>query len=244
MMIRRRVTRAVPVLLLLLAPLGGCMRHAYFPEAVRPVAGAPDTLPMRLMYDRFGNMYPDGSVTVGGENTIKPVPSENVGLGNWSLQYHYSRRPQLWRQLAVRYLADTLGYDDARWAAVQDSIRAEALREIAARSRLGAPVVLLVHGFNVSEPSPGERDAMDATRDSLTSWYGARFPGMTFVEVRWDGLVGHGPWIIKKVGGGRIWTYAQANGYFVGEAVSKLRRGLSHGHSGLARARPEWPVVR
>lgn len=204
------------------------MRHAYFPEGVRPVAGAPDTLPVRLMYDRFGNMYPDGSVTVDGENTIQPVPSENFGQGNWSLQYHYSRRPQLWKQLALRNLADTLDYSDARWAAVQDSIRAEALREIAVRSRPGAPVVLLVHGFNVSEPSADARDAMDATRDSLTSWYGAHFPGMTFVEVRWDGLVAQGPWLVKDVGGGKIWPYAQANGYFVGMELRRVLTALPH----------------
>lgn len=228
-MIRTRLARGIPTLLvILLAPLGGCMRHVYFPEGVRPAALAAGSAPVRLLYDRFGNLYPDGSVTVGGENTIRPVPSQNSGRGNWSLQYHYRQTPQAWNQLAARYLRDTLPYHDDRWTAAQDSIRAEGLRAITARSRPGAPIVILVHGFNVSEPSPDGRDAMDATRDSLTSWYGARFPGMTFVEVRWDGLVAEGPGLARGLGSVKIWPFAQANGLYVGMELRRILSALPH----------------
>jgi hypothetical protein len=221
-MIKTRVGQVLSVLLIaVLAPLGGCMRHVYFPEGVRPVAPASNSPPVRLLYDRFGNLYPDGSVKIDGEETIRPVPRQNGGQGNWSLQWHSRQRPQVWTQFAARYLAaDTLPYSDERWETVQDRIRAEALAAITARSRPGAPIVILVHGFNVSEPSPGKRDAMDAARDSLTAWYGARFPGMSFVEVRWDGLVGGG--------GALIWTYAQANGYFVGMELRRILTALPH----------------
>jgi hypothetical protein len=228
-MIRTRLARGIPTLLvILLAPLGGCMRHVYFPEGVRPIAFAADSAPVRLLYDRFGNLYPDGSVTVGGEETIQPVRVPIIRAGNWSLQNHYRRRPDAWKQLAARYLRDTLPYHDDRWTPVQDSIRAEGLRAITARSRPGAPIVILVHGFNVSAPKADSTDAMDATRDSLKSWYGDRFPGMTFVEVRWDGLVAQGPGLVKKVGGLQIWPRAQANGYYVGMELRRILSALPH----------------
>ncbi len=182
-MISARRAQAIPLLLaILLIPLAGCMRHAYFPEKLRPVALAPDSTPIRLLYDRHGNLYPDSSVLVAGENTIRPVPTF-YRAGNWSLQYHSERRPQVWKQFASRYLGETVAYSDERWRAAQDSIRAAAIRSIVTRSRPGTPIVILVHGFNTSEPGPGG-DAMDITRDSLRSWYGARFPSMTFVDVR------------------------------------------------------------
>jgi hypothetical protein len=216
------------LLMSLVASTTGCMRHAYFPESVRPAPMPAATTPLRFLYDRQGNLYPDSSVVVGGEGTIRPAGRWFRRQANWTLRHHFANTPRAWTDLATRYLRAPVPFTENAWRAVQDSIRIEGLRNIVARSRPGSPIVVLVHGFNTAEPERDRRDAFDVTRDSLTSWYGRQFPEMTFVEVRWDGLVGTGPGLVRRIGGGAIWSYAQANGYFVGMELRRVLAGLPH----------------
>lgn len=221
-----RAASLIPALacILLAAGSSGCMRHVYFPENVR-TGPAPDARsPVRLLYDRQGNLYPDASVYVRGEQSVRRTGRG----GNWTLRQHFENAPNSWGSLAARYLRAPTQFTESAWRAVQDSIRSEGIRAITGGSRPGTPIVVLIHGFNTSEPVPGERDAFDDTRDSLTSWYGAQTPEMTFVEVRWDGLVATGPLGVRQVGSAKIWPFAQANGLFVGMELRRVLAALPH----------------
>lgn len=229
--------RARILLLVLVSPvvLAGCRsynifvgdiaeRHAQSEADPGLRCSAPDPRAVRLYYDRDGDLYPASVTDVQVPKALFAIPGDSVRLQDNFFRLERGEQRDPWPALLGRYGLNTSrrqGRDSTLWTEVQDSLAAEAVRDLNARLQPpGEPVrtlVVLVHGFNNKGCEADEAYAI--LKDRLESrWVD---PDRTvYLQLYWDGLG-------NKIGI-PVWANAQFNFPLVGLGFRRVLNQISH----------------
>jgi hypothetical protein len=202
----------------------------YNPASIPP--NAPAT---RVLFDRWGDLYPDAS-----------VDRDRLAQAGDSLSGYYERlkasRAPEWPSLLAAYGVRDDNDFNGTWQTVQDSIVARIVRG-AVGGAGGGPLVVLIHGYNNNE-----EEAWTTYSYVRAVLQQRRYGDGAVLEVFWDGRTDMGKWRRNA----NAWGRAQHNAYGVGLGLRRILnsvphetpvRILTHSHGGKLASVALWNVT-
>ncbi len=175
---------------------------------------------VRVYFDKMGNLYPDKKQFIPYKNFFdvkngKKTIAEKLRNGN--LEEFYITNPNKLKELSSFYNLTGSSISSAKdsFYAVQQLIRNKIIERLDFKknSNDSKSVVVMIHGFNDTDPTGDYQLVRDAIRDN-----GYEKGHLIYLEVYWDGLTtNQGNPIYEN-----IWTRALQNSAYVSLGLRQI----------------------
>jgi hypothetical protein len=169
-----------------------------------------DSSSVNIYFDRNGTIYPDFS-----------IPDNELRKYCTSLSSYYSHNLNMFKKILKSYgIKEVNQFDHTELMILQDSIISRICIKIDKQSKEYDRINFLIHGFNKASFAV-QSEKKYTTSDSDFIYVKDKIRDLAnkklfFVQIYWDGLFAKS---LKKL---KIWSYAQANSYYVGLELRKI----------------------
>lgn len=178
---------------------------------------------VRVYIDKWGNFYPDASLSVPYKSFFDPLHEQEPrrsDLGRGSLSAYFTHHPVQLSALTLFYkITSSSPSATDSFKAIQSAIVQQSSQSLAGliQQSTNKVVVVLIHGFNDDNPTGDYQDI----RRNLRDW-GCTDSTTAYLEVYWDGLTANNGNPATEY----IWGRAQNNSAYVSLAVRRLLTSL------------------